>query len=524
MVQRAYSYLRFSTPEQSKGDSYRRQFEAAARYAATHGLELDDELTLQDLGVSAFKGKNLEVGRLGHFLTLVEEGLIPQGSYLLVESLDRISRQSAIDALSTLQSIVAKGVTLVTLLDQREYSRESLRRDPFSLMAAVMTFIRANDESVTKGVRVRAAWDAKRRAAAERPLTKVCPGWLRLRDDRSAYEVIPERGLVVARIFELAASGVGQHSIALTLNRDGVPTFGDHNRRAPARHWHRSYVSKILTNPAAVGTFIPHGSTEVEGKTVRVPWEPIRGYFPSVVDDETARRAALVLQPGRSSQRGRHAATPVRNLLAGLAKCPLCSGTMTRVSKGSRKKAGLPYLVCADAKAGVSCRYHAVRLSHVEDALRSRADELTLKETLEDFDPELDDLRTRLDGIQLEIVNLTDAVARSGASEALLTALGRKEAEQRALRHDLDTRTAEVETQREPLVERRLSDLRVSLKADPFDAASANAALRLCANGVTVDFIQGELYVAWRHGGTTSVTFGFPLDEQQVQQFRAAAA
>ena len=53
---RAYSYIRFSTPEQMKGDSLRRQTEAAEKYAAINGLDLDDELTFRDLGVSAYTG------------------------------------------------------------------------------------------------------------------------------------------------------------------------------------------------------------------------------------------------------------------------------------------------------------------------------------------------------------------------------------------------------------------------------------------------------------------------------------
>lgn len=59
---KAYSYVRFSTPEQMRGDSLRRQTEAAGRYAALHGLELDDKLTFRDLGVSAFRGTNEEDG------------------------------------------------------------------------------------------------------------------------------------------------------------------------------------------------------------------------------------------------------------------------------------------------------------------------------------------------------------------------------------------------------------------------------------------------------------------------------
>ncbi len=96
---KAYSYLRFSTPEQIKGDSTRRQKDGAKKYAEEHGLDLDEKLTFQDLGVSALHGKNAETGALGVFLQAVREGRVEKGSYLLVESLDRISRKKARKAL-----------------------------------------------------------------------------------------------------------------------------------------------------------------------------------------------------------------------------------------------------------------------------------------------------------------------------------------------------------------------------------------------------------------------------------------
>lgn len=45
---RAYSYVRFSTPEQRKGSSLERQTEKARKYAAEHGLALDAELMARD--------------------------------------------------------------------------------------------------------------------------------------------------------------------------------------------------------------------------------------------------------------------------------------------------------------------------------------------------------------------------------------------------------------------------------------------------------------------------------------------
>jgi len=145
---KAYSYLRFSTPEQQKGDSFRRQSQMAIDYAARKGLELDDTLTFHDLGVSSFRGQNVATGKLGYFLEAVESGEVPQGSYLLVESLDRISRQTTRRAQRVLEDIADKGITVVTLNDEREYSSESLDRDPTDLLLSILQFMRANEESV----------------------------------------------------------------------------------------------------------------------------------------------------------------------------------------------------------------------------------------------------------------------------------------------------------------------------------------------------------------------------------------
>ncbi|MEB0161137.1 recombinase family protein, partial [Pseudomonas sp. AH2 (2023)] len=46
----AISYLRFSTAEQRKGDSLRRQVEATDRWCERNGVRLDESLSIRDLG------------------------------------------------------------------------------------------------------------------------------------------------------------------------------------------------------------------------------------------------------------------------------------------------------------------------------------------------------------------------------------------------------------------------------------------------------------------------------------------
>ena len=69
---KAYSYIRMSTAAQLQGDSLRRQTQLSERYAAEHGLDLDKELKLHDIGVSAFDSSNVEKGELGAFLNAVK--------------------------------------------------------------------------------------------------------------------------------------------------------------------------------------------------------------------------------------------------------------------------------------------------------------------------------------------------------------------------------------------------------------------------------------------------------------------
>lgn len=72
---KAYSYVRFSTPKQAQGDSYRRQLQHARDYCLTHNLVLDDK-AIEDFGVSAFRGSNRTDGALGRFIDAVKCGEI----------------------------------------------------------------------------------------------------------------------------------------------------------------------------------------------------------------------------------------------------------------------------------------------------------------------------------------------------------------------------------------------------------------------------------------------------------------
>jgi DNA invertase Pin-like site-specific DNA recombinase len=339
---RAFSYLGMSTDVQLKGDSRRRQLEASREYADRHGLVLVEEDQLEDIGVSAFDGTNIRGGPLGRFLTAVNEGKVAPGSYFLVESLDRLSRQQILEAQRVFLSIVQAGINLVTLSDGRVYSKDTT--ELADLIMALLIMSRANEESQIKKQRLESAWKKKRILAPKRPMTAICPAWLRLSHDRSKFEIVPERARVVESIFRKAASGLGMYAITAALNKDNVAPFGR------ANGWHKSYVAKILNNRAVLGEFQPHVKVDMKRHPDGVP---VTGYFPAVVSEELFYNATAGRVSRTKSGRGRKGPA-VSNLFSGLLRCAYCNHRMRFENKGQPPKGGR-YIVCDQAMRHLAC-------------------------------------------------------------------------------------------------------------------------------------------------------------------------
>ena len=93
-----------------------------------------------------------------------------RGSYLIVESLDRLSREEILPAHTLFLSIVQAGINLVTLIDKRVYRAKTTNL--VDMITSLVIMERAHDESKTKSMRVGAAWKNKRsQAVAGQPMT-----------------------------------------------------------------------------------------------------------------------------------------------------------------------------------------------------------------------------------------------------------------------------------------------------------------------------------------------------------------
>lgn len=525
---KAYSYIRFSTPEQAQGDSLRRQTTKAEAWAHERGLVLDD--SLRDLGISAYHGANRTAGALRSFLQMVEEGKIERGSYLIVESLDRLSRETVIDAATQLFALIQAGVVVVTLSDGQEYSATRLRQDWTPLIISLAVMARAHDESRVKSERVGEAWRQKKEAARteRKPLTPRCPEWLEVRDGQFVER--PERVEIVRRIFRQTIEGLGRREIVCRLNGEGIASFkASEKRKKPSVGWQTSSVAKIVQNRAVLGEYQPHTGTH-KARNRKPDGDAIPDYYPQIIDgDEFWRAQASVA--ARRQQTGGRRGNKGAHILQGLAKCAICGGPMHVMDKGKPPKGGI-YLVCSGNRRNIGCtNARAWRLDKLEEAVLLC---LTAFKTqsFENLNRKEVEQSGRVDAIQAELDDLNRRnkvlmnLAETGDDQAV-TRFREVAAEIKLKKKELKAAEAEMGARKsDPGDAARLTEI-LKLSTSLFELEGAerlDARIRLSSlvrrivDRIECDPQRGAYMVlivdkiAWRVAGPTEGAFAYQLD------------
>ena len=299
-----YSYLRYSSPQQGDGDSVRRQTKSTADWCKRHDVQLDTSRTYLDRGRSAYHGKHRQSGgALAAFLSEVERGDIPRGSVLIIENLDRLSRENPWDSVPLLCSLVNAGIAVASLSPSEMLFERGC--DLTSLILAVVEFGRSHSESASKANRMGEVWAEKRRTMRETGaiMTRKLPAWIEERKGKMV--LIPERAKVVRRMFALAIQGYGLGLIVRELTRDEVPVWG-----SSKTGWSKAYVHKIVKGRAVLGEYQPVCRGKADG-------EPLPDYYPAVVDEATwlQAQAALARRKDKPGPVGEKLATLFGGLL-----------------------------------------------------------------------------------------------------------------------------------------------------------------------------------------------------------------
>jgi len=273
---KAISYVRFSSGTQAKGSTLERQNALISKWLEEHPEVSLSSLSQQDLGRSAYKGDHLDHG-LGKILEAIEQKKIVKGDYVLVEAIDRIGRLSPTDMIQLIQNIVSSGVTIVTLEDDVEYSKEGFDTAYSDLYMLIGKIQQAHDYSKNLSRRITAAYESKRRKAKKGESIRIATSfWL-----TTTGSLIPEKAEFVKECIDLYLRGYGTRRILIEL--DSKYSF--------AKDIHPSTIKRWLTNKALLGTWTNKG-------------DEISGVFDALVDEPTYykiqrefRRRAIEMSP-----------------------------------------------------------------------------------------------------------------------------------------------------------------------------------------------------------------------------------
>jgi site-specific DNA recombinase len=330
MNNRAVSYARVSSEEQSKGYSLPTQLEACKRYAEDKGYQIVKEFT------DAHTGTELERPGLNELYQFIEANKV---KYLVVYDIDRLSRAVSHQAIIEMEMAKA-GVTIEYVLGGYTDTPEG------ELMKIIKSGI-AQYENRQRTERSRRGKLGKARAGYI-----VCPagrapfGYDYVSEDHKGKFIVNEpQARVVRKIYSwLVDDGYSSYAIAKKLWEEGILSKGDYSdvvyKKFGRGEWSPSTVRRIISNSVYKGDWFYNKTRckKMNGKSKisKVPesdWIHIK--VPAIIDEELWEQAQICLDKNRQRSRRN---TKRQYLLRGMVFCP-CGRRWTVVYKSHLNRA-----------------------------------------------------------------------------------------------------------------------------------------------------------------------------------------
>ena len=322
----ALSYGRVSSERQLSGQGLRRQRDGNYAWIGKHPeLHIRIDGVMEDRARSAWKGDHVlkDDAALGKIVEMVKSGELRPPFMLIVEALDRLSRENPWLAQERLAGLVNRGVLVATTKDDKIYHRNS---DMADLILSIVYMAGAHAESESKSQRVHETKliHVQNAMTTKQVIHQNCKGWLRVPDKISPtnrlsrkYERIEEHCATVQTIFELGLHH-GSAYITAWLIANKVKPFGRTDR------WSIRTVKQILRSRAPLGHLeSKHGIIEDN--------------YPRVISDELWLQVQAAQDARRDAGRKSAWRSEQVNLLAGLGVCESCGGKLRLVQPGTGK-------------------------------------------------------------------------------------------------------------------------------------------------------------------------------------------
>jgi DNA invertase Pin-like site-specific DNA recombinase len=468
------SYTRFSSPRQARGDSVRRQTALAEDWCVRHDHTLDMSLRLTDEGKSGWSGANMRTGALAALLQLANDKRIQPGTILLIEALDRLTRTDLTVAVPLLLQLLGAGLTIVTLQDGKEWTRQGMK-DMTDFVMSVMLLARGHEESQRKSQLVRAAFDAHRQRSSNQ-IFGSAPGWLTRQDKHSPWLVDESKAQTVRDVFDLSAGGWGSVQIAKYANAQGwpVPTrLGNKDQG-----WHVRMAGILLKNRAVLGEHEfrlrgnEHNEKHWHGQSTGIV---LPDFYPRIVTDDLWHRAQAAIATRLTSPKRRD--EQYYNIWAGMIRCGRCGATMyRRTERKGKYMSGL--FKCSAAAAGkTDCPSTSIKLTDyvlLSEVCRLAASRMGTGQQTDDWGTKLAITQSRLSALDAATVRVATAIADTGDALPALRDKARELADsRRALLAEIQSINGKIATTAHSLFDTDYADRIMPVLYTPGDEAMA---------------------------------------------------
>ncbi|KWV68385.1 MULTISPECIES: recombinase family protein [Pseudomonas] len=336
---KAYAYVRYSRAIQATGDSENRQLTALDLFETATGTKVVE--VIYDKGKSAFRGDNARSGNFKEMLDRMESGAIQKGDYLVVESIDRITRQRVLDGVELLQGILKKGINIYTTVDKKTYSYNDPSRDFENLLMISLIAKRANEESETKSNRLLSAWKARKVKAANGEIIikkgKSVPYGLRVENDE--FVIHEEEQKEIKQLFEL-------------LLKFGMNTALTKINETSNRKWSNGSLNKILKHKTVIGCMTTHRIEYTsDGKAKKVLTGYIENYYPNIIKPALFYKVIDVMSNRKQKNWSGRRTEQDFNIFKHCIYCSGCGGKLYYDHRGSRYKNKIyPFFKCDNSR------------------------------------------------------------------------------------------------------------------------------------------------------------------------------
>ncbi len=387
-----YPYIRFSSKQQAGGSSLQRQWKDILKYAEDNEYTVNNNLKLEDLGLSAYKADHIKKGSLGGFLEALKAGVIENdgSAYLCIEQIDRLSRQSIDDAYQIFRTILKANVNIITLMDGKIYTKKSLN-DLMTVMYSSMLMDQANQESSIKSERILKSFDEKIEKLTDGKKIQfvgMFPGWIDNQGTRKETNfVINNKAKIVQRAFKMYISGTSMGDIARIFNDEKIGQVAKKRHKNFTNTWSSAKVCYMLNSRCVIGDLI-----------IKKTGDIFENYYPSIISIDDFD----VVQDMRTTKKTKkYAGRKSINIYTGKMFCSGCGQKyyFETDDKMTKKGRTLYYMLKCQGRRVLGCKSKSIKY---DDFIASTPNMFGMISKKEDNSKPIKVLKDKISEISLE--------------------------------------------------------------------------------------------------------------------------